>query len=345
MKINFKSLKQKITEQKKQKQLIKQVDANSLFNKETKKSFFKNSNNNLKKLFNDLRNQKTPIDEYFFDLIEEQLLTYDIGYSMTTKIISEIKNQINKEKVAHKTLIIDLITKKILDLYEENLDQNNNLNFDFSHPNIMVIVGVNGVGKTTTIAKLANRYLLQNKKILLIAADTFRAGAVEQLQNWATKLKIEIVVPTKINQDPASVIFKGIEKGYADKFDLIICDTSGRLENKANLMNELTKINKIIKKFDVKAPHETLLILDATTGQSGLTQAKIFNEAIPLTGIILTKLDSSSKGGIILAIKELFNLPVKLIGTGENLDDLSDFEITQYLTSFIDVFDETNERN
>ncbi|MDE6289652.1 MAG: signal recognition particle-docking protein FtsY, partial [Ureaplasma sp.] len=193
----------------------------------------------------------------------------------------------------------------------------------------------------TSIAKITNSFVKQGKKVLLVAGDTFRAGAVEQLKVWAEKLNVDIVYSDKEGQDPASLIYTGVKKGYDEKYDLVICDTSGRLQNKVNLMNELKKIVNVIHKFDETAPHETLLVLDATTGQSGLNQAKSFNEVSNVSGIILTKMDSTSKGGIIFAIKDIFNTPVKFIGLGEFIDDLEPFDLQKFIDGMAAEFDES----
>ena len=206
----------------------------------------------------------------------------------------------------------------------------NEITFQNDGPTVLLVVGVNGVGKTTTIAKLAKRYIDQNKKVLLIAADTFRAGATEQLSIWAERLGCGIVTG-KENQDPASVAYDGVKKAKEENYDLVICDTAGRLQNKLNLMNELAKIKRVIGKEITSAPHETFLIIDATTGQNGVIQAKAFKECTSLTGVIITKMDGTSKGGIILAIRDELGIPVRFIGLGEKMDDLQEFDLDQYL--------------
>ena len=197
-------------------------------------------------------------------------------------------------------------------------------------PTVLLVVGVNGVGKTTSIAKLANRYVKMNKKVMLAAADTFRAGAIEQLKEWGNRLNIEVITGA-VNSDPASVAYTAAKKAKENNIDLLIVDTAGRLQTKTNLMNELSKISRVISKEIPNAPHETFLILDATTGQNGVIQAKAFNEATKITGAVITKMDGTSKGGILLAIRHELNIPVRFMGLGETLDDLKEFDINLYL--------------
>ena len=208
----------------------------------------------------------------------------------------------------------------------------NEIQFKDGEPTVLLVVGVNGVGKTTTIAKLAYRYKKQGKKILLVAGDTFRAGAIEQLTIWSERLGVDIVAG-KENQDPSSVCYDGIKKAKEGKYDLVICDTAGRLQNKTNLMQELSKMKRVIAKEIDSAPHEIFLVIDATTGQNGVIQAKAFKDCTSLTGVIITKMDGTSKGGIILAIRDELSIPVRFIGLGEKMDDLEEFDLDQYLYS------------
>ncbi|MPM48509.1 Signal recognition particle receptor FtsY [bioreactor metagenome] len=214
--------------------------------------------------------------------------------------------------------------------YASKGDITNEITFYKDRPTVLLVVGVNGVGKTTTIAKLANRYLKKNKSVMLIAGDTFRAGAVEQLNEWSKRLKIDIVTGGE-NADPASVVYDGILKAKKDKIDLVIVDNAGRLQTKANLMAELGKIKRVISKEIEGAPQETFLIIDATTGQNGVSQAKAFKEVTDITGIVVTKMDGTSKGGIILAIRNELGIPVRFIGLGEKMDDLEEFDLDSYL--------------
>ena len=267
---------------------------------------------------------------------------YDIGYSATLKIVDAVRDEISYRNINKKELIKDVLLDKMLTYYIQDSSLTTNINLEPNKTNVILIIGANGVGKTTSIAKIANYFVKQNKKILLVAGDTFRAGAIEQLKIWAERLNLDIVTPKKSQQETAAVIYDGLQKGYSENYDLIICDTSGRLQNKVNLMNELKKIYDVIHKFDSSAPHESLLVLDATTGQSGLSQAKMFNEVAKLSGIVLAKMDSTSKGGIVLAIKDMFNIPVKFIGLGEGIDDLRIFDLEKFVDGLVNSFDGIN---
>ncbi|MGL5245962.1 MAG: signal recognition particle-docking protein FtsY [Mycoplasmoidaceae bacterium] len=293
----------------------------------------KKSSNKLSIAIKEISKKYFEVNEEFFENLEEIFILSDFGISATNKIINAIREEIKFQAVKDPKLIESIIIDKIFVYYIQETDVDINLNLENNRTNIILVSGVNGVGKTTSIAKLANILKKDNKKVLLVAADTFRAGAIEQLEIWSERLKVEIVKPEKYGQDPSSVIYKGIKKGKDEKFDVVICDTSGRLENKNNLMEELKKMNKVIKNFDPSAPHEKLLVLDATTGQSGLNQAKVFKEIGDISGIILTKMDGTSKGGIILAIKDIFDIPVKFIGLGESLDDLAPFDLEMFITA------------
>lgn len=285
---------------------------------------FSDALNNLSKRYVSLN------DEYFNELFE-LFISLDIGYSSSEKIINAIKDEVRYQNINNINLIKQIIIDKLFVYYIQDTNFNINLNYVENRTNVFLMIGVNGVGKTTTIAKIANKFKLLNKKVLFVAGDTFRAGAVEQLKIWAERTNSDIVFATNAKQDSPSIIYQGVKKGVEEKYDLVICDTSGRLQNKINLMNELKKIRDVIAKFIPDAPHETLLVLDATTGQSGLNQAKAFHELTPVSGIVLTKMDGSAHGGIILAIKDLFNIPVKLIGLGEQLNDLSEFDLEKYI--------------
>lgn len=271
------------------------------------------------------------IDETYFEELENTLILADVGVKMALQIVNEIKNEVRINNIKDSEIINELIIDKMFAIYASNSFITTTLNILDNQLNVILVVGVNGAGKTTSIAKLAYLLLQQNKKVLLVAGDTFRAGAVEQLSQWAKRLQVPIVVPSKEQQDPASVIYRGIKKGQELEVDVVLCDSAGRLQTKTNLMNELNKIYKVIQKVIIDAPHETLLVIDATTGQNGISQAQNFTEVAPVTGIILTKMDGSSKGGIILAIKESLNIPVKYIGLGEKLDDLEEFDLEQYI--------------
>jgi len=340
----FKNVFKNIDEKKISKKIIKVQEKKSFFNKKIVKEQdafnkgLRNSSKGLAKLIENLTIENSKIDETLFEHIEEVLLSYDIGYNVVNIIIEEIKEEVKFQNIKDINLIKEIFIDKLLIHYIQNSDIDTNINIKENRTNIILLVGANGVGKTTSIAKISKKFKDQNKKILLIAGDTFRAGAVEQLRIWAEKIGVDIVVPQRQNQDAASVIFQGVKKGIEEKYDLVICDTSGRLQNKVNLMNELSKIRDVIQKFDKSAPHEVLLVLDATTGQSGLSQAKGFFEATKVTGIILTKMDSTSKGGIIISINDVFKIPVKFIGLGEKIDDLYPFDLESYIIGMSQAF-------
>jgi fused signal recognition particle receptor len=233
-----------------------------------------------------------------------------------------------------------LIDKMFVSYAQQGNDIVNEIQFKENGPTILLVVGVNGVGKTTTIAKLAYRYQKKGKKVLLVAGDTFRAGAIEQLAVWAERIKVDIVTHPA-NSDPSSVMYDAIKKATSEGYDILLCDTAGRLQTKVNLMNELSKMKRVLQTFMPDAPHETLLVVDATTGQNGMSQAKAFKEATDVSGIILTKLDGTSKGGIVLAIRHEMGIPIKYIGLGEAVDDLEVFDIESYLYGlFADFFED-----
>lgn len=268
------------------------------------------------------------IDDEYFSSLEEILIEADCGVEFTLNIIEQLVDIVKKEKLINLNEINEKLISLMFESYYENGEEINNVSLH-DGLNIFLIVGVNGVGKTTSIAKLANFYLKQNKKVLLVAADTFRAGAKEQLEVWANRLNIEIVVG-KDNEDPASVSYNGVKYAKENNYDLVIVDTAGRLQNKVNLMNELAKIKRVIHKI-VDEDIFTYLVLDATTGQNGVFQAKAFKDVVDINGIIITKMDGTSKGGIILSIKQLLDIKVKFIGLGETINDLEVFDLNKYL--------------
>ncbi len=286
--------------------------------------------NRLKKL----SKKYSKINEEYFEEIEEILISADCGVTFTMNIMEELVDKAKREKITEPDEINDSLFSLLFSSYlKEEEELKKDIVFDHK-PVVILVCGVNGVGKTTTIAKLAHRYILEGKKVLLIAADTFRAGAKEQLTYWSEKINADIV-SGKENGDPASVVFDGLQKSKTRDYDLIIIDTAGRLQNKVNLMNELKKIGKVVEKEGYQLD-ESLLIIDATTGQNGVLQAKAFKEILPLSGIILTKMDGTSKGGIILAIKNELNLPVRFIGLGEKMDDLEVFDLAKYIHGLIE---------
>ena len=269
------------------------------------------------------------VNEDYFEELEEILIEADCGVSFTLNIIDELlEDSKNKKIVSPKEINELLVDKMFLNYLKEGEDIKNELTFD-NLPQVLLMTGVNGVGKTTSIAKLAKRYQDQGKKVLLVAADTFRAGAKEQIQVWGDRLNIPVVSGHE-NEDPASVAYKGVKKGVEENFDLVIVDTAGRLQNKKNLMDELKKIYNVTKKLINHEP-ESFLVIDATTGQNGVLQAKAFKELVNITGIVITKMDGTSKGGIILAIREELGIPVRFIGLGEKYTDLEEFDLDKYL--------------
>ncbi len=269
------------------------------------------------------------VNESYFDELESILIGADLGVNTTMLFIERLKKRVNKENITDPTYLKEVIVDELLIIYVNEESLSDKINFNDNGPTIILMVGVNGVGKTTTIAKLAYKYRQEGKSVMLIAGDTFRAGAVAQLAEWAEKT--DSLFYGEENKDPAGVVFDGLVSAIKNNVDIVLIDTAGRLQNKLNLMKELEKINNVIKKQIPNFPHETLLIIDATTGQNGILQAKGFKEITNLTGIVLTKLDGTAKGGIVLAIKEEINLPVKFVGLGEKATDLKPFDIENYI--------------
>ena len=271
----------------------------------------------------------TKVNDEYFDELESILIKADIGVNTTYKFLDKLKKRVKEEKIEDAEVLREIIIDELFMIYVDGDSLTDKINIQKEGPTVILMVGVNGVGKTTTIGKLANIYHNQGHKVMLIGADTFRAGAVPQLEEWAKRTNSCFC--GKENVDPSSVIYDGLEKALKENCDLILIDTAGRLQNKVNLMNELEKVNKVIGKIIPNAPHETLLVIDATTGQNGISQAESFKEITNITGIVLTKLDGTAKGGIVLAIKEEVKLPVKFIGLGEGINDLKSFDIEEYI--------------
>lgn len=270
------------------------------------------------------------INEDLFDDLTDAFIMADIGVETTLDFIDALKEDERVEGVNDVKELQQIIVDKMFELYLKNEIVNNNLNINKEGLSVFLFVGVNGVGKTTTIAKIAHRLKKQGKKVLLAAGDTFRAGAVDQLEVWANRVGVDIVIK-KGATDPSSVIYDALQKAKNEKYDVLLCDTAGRLQNKVNLMKELEKMNRVIEREVPNAPHETLLVIDATTGQNGLSQAEAFLEVTNITGVILTKLDGTSKGGIVLAIRDKYNIPIKMIGLGEQMEDLEYFDLEEYI--------------
>ena len=281
---------------------------------------------NIKEL---LENSKLDSDD-LFDELEEILIMADVGVSTVVKFVDHLRRNIKVKKIQSPDELMEMIVEQMYELYMKDKQLSNELNLADNRLNVMLFVGVNGVGKTTTIGKIANEYIQKGKKVLMVAGDTFRAGAIEQLRIWSERVHAGFYAKEE-GSDPSSVMYDAINYAKENKYDLILCDTAGRLQNKKNLMSELDKINRVIHREIEGAPHETLLVVDATTGQNGLSQAKIFNEVSNISGIVLTKLDGTAKGGIVLAIREELGIPIKYVGLGEKLSDLEHFDFEEYL--------------
>ncbi|WP_338970353.1 signal recognition particle-docking protein FtsY [Spiroplasma endosymbiont of Labia minor] len=309
------NLKARTTAKKEEKQKKAMIKSSLTFSKELKK----------------LSKKYKKMDSDFFEDLENVLIQTDMGMKMVLEISNSVQKKVKKNSSFDE--IKEILIEELYNSYADSGKFNSQLNYKDGRLNIFMVVGVNGTGKTTSLAKIANYYAKQGKKVLIAAADTFRAGATEQLQEWVDKRLsgVDLVKGQKSNQDPASVVFDSIKVAVEKKYDLLLIDTAGRLQNKQNLMQELAKMHGIIQRTVKDAPHERLLVIDATTGQNGVQQAKAFSEVTNVTGIILTKMDGTSKGGIALSIKDQLNIPVKMIGIGEQLDDLEEFSIDDYV--------------
>lgn len=270
------------------------------------------------------------VNEEYFEELEEILIMADIGVNTVMEFMDRLRSRVQKERIEDPEALKEIIVDELFIIYVDDNILTNKINYNPDGPTVLLFIGVNGVGKTTTIGKLAWKLKEEGKKVLLVAGDTFRAGATKQLEEWSEKVGVSFVGKEE-GADPASVVYDGLEKAKQENYDVVMIDTAGRLQNKVNLMKELEKINRVIQNAIPGAPHETLLIIDATTGQNGISQAKSFQEITNITGIVLTKLDGTAKGGIVLAIKEEVNIPVKYIGLGETKEDLQPFDIEQYI--------------
>lgn len=270
------------------------------------------------------------INQQYFDELERILIEADVGVDLSLEIIKETAKESKIENIQDPEKLNDLLIDKMFISYANKGGSfTTDITFASSGPTVVFMCGVNGVGKTTTVAKLAHIYKEKGLKVLLVAADTFRSGAVEQLVYWADKVGVDIL--SRPNTDPASLCYDALKKALNENYDLVLIDTAGRLQNKKALMDELSKVIRVMKKVIPEAPHETLLVIDANTGQNGISQAEVFKEAVPITGIVITKMDGTSKGGIILSIRDKLSLPVKFIGLGEKMDDLQQFDLDKYL--------------
>ena len=280
---------------------------------------------------NELAARFREINDEYFEELENILIMADVGVSMVMKIVSEIKTEVRIRNITDPREINDIIVDKMFVIYANESVMSTKINYAAEGLTVILMVGVNGAGKTTTIGKLAHRIVHdEGKKVVVAAGDTFRAGAIDQLAVWAERVGVDIV-KGKEGGDPSAVVFDALNKAKETGADVLICDTAGRLQNKVNLMNELEKMNRIIKRVVPEGPHETLLVVDETKGQNGVSQAIEFSKITDITGIVLTKMDGTAKGGIVLSIKDQLNIPVKFIGLGEQVDDLQEFDLEQYI--------------
>ena len=311
---------------------VENNDTNKTLNEEVKvyeKGLTKSREGFVSKLM-ELTNKYKNINDDYFDELEEILIMADIGVNTVMDFIDRLKKRVSSEKINDPKLLKEIIVDELFIIYVNDSVLVNKINYSEDGPTVILFVGVNGVGKTTTIGKIAWKLKNEGKKVLLVGGDTFRAGAVEQLKEWADKVEVSFYGKEE-GSDPSSVLYDGLQKAISEKFDVVLVDTAGRLQNKVNLMNELEKMNKVITNVKGSGPEETLLVIDATTGQNGISQAKAFKEIVDITGIVLTKLDGTAKGGIVLAIKERVGIPVKFIGLGEAKEDLQVFDIEKYI--------------
>ncbi|MGE7621861.1 signal recognition particle-docking protein FtsY [Viridibacillus sp. NPDC096237] len=289
---------------------------------------------------NDLVARYRTVDEDFFEELEDLLLQADVGFETVMELMDKLRFEVQRQNIKDTAGIQSVISEKLVEIYESNDEESIELNIQDGELTVILFVGVNGVGKTTTIGKLAHRLKQEGKSVILAAGDTFRAGAIDQLQVWGDRVGVEVIKQAE-GSDPAAVMYDAIRAAKNRGADVLICDTAGRLQNKVNLMNELEKVHRVISREIPNAPHEVLLALDATTGQNALVQAQTFKEATNVTGIVLTKLDGTAKGGIVLAIRNKLHIPVKFVGLGEKMDDLQPFDTERYVYGlFADALDQ-----
>lgn len=301
------------------------------------------SRENFQNKLNDLLAMYRTVDEDFFEALEEMLIQADVGFNTVMDLVESLRMEAKRRNITETADLREVIVEKIVEIYEQEDDKLQEMNIQEDDLTVILMVGVNGVGKTTTIGKLAHRYKGQGKKVMLAAGDTFRAGAIEQLQVWGDRVGVEVIKQSE-GSDPAAVMYDAIGAAKNRGADILICDTAGRLQNKANLMTELEKVKKVLSRAVPGAPHEVLLALDATTGQNALVQAKAFKEVTDVSGIVLTKLDGTAKGGIVLAIRNELHIPVKFVGLGEKLDDLQPFDAESYVYGlFADMIEASTE--
>ncbi|RHW36440.1 signal recognition particle-docking protein FtsY [Neobacillus notoginsengisoli] len=291
---------------------------------------------------NDLVARYRKVDEDFFEELEEILIQADVGFDTVMELIDQLKYEVKRRNITDTAEVQTVISEKLVDIYNSGENQTSTLNIQDNALTVILFVGVNGVGKTTTIGKLAHKFITEGKSVFLAAGDTFRAGAIDQLEVWGDRVGAPVIKQAE-GSDPAAVMFDAIQAAKSRNADILLCDTAGRLQNKVNLMKELEKVKRVIEREIPGAPHEVLLVLDATTGQNALIQAKTFKEATDVTGIVLSKLDGTAKGGIVLAIRNELKIPVKFVGLGERMDDLQEFDPEKYVYGlFADQVDKTD---
>ena len=307
------------------------------------KAGLEKSRQNFQEQLNNLIARYRKVDEDLFEALEEMLITDDVGFNTVMQLTDELRTEAQRRNIQDTADLREVIVEKIVEIYHQEDDQSEVMNLEDGRLNVILMVGVNGVGKTTTIGKLAYRYKMEGKKVMLAAGDTFRAGAIQQLKVWGERVGVDVVSQSE-GSDPAAVMYDAINAAKNKGVDILICDTAGRLQNKANLMQELDKMKRVIGRAVPGAPHEALLCLDATTGQNALSQARSFKEVTNVSGIVLTKLDGTAKGGIVLAIRNELHIPVKYVGLGEQLDDLQPFNPESYVYGlFADMIEQNEE--
>ncbi|MGW6665477.1 signal recognition particle-docking protein FtsY [Peribacillus sp. NPDC055009] len=333
----FKKLKEKFTTQE-EKEKEKSVEAEVSIGEKFKQGLTKTRNSFTGRV-NELVARYRKVDEDFFEELEEILIQADVGFDTVMELIDQLKREVKLRNISDTREVQSVISEKLVEIYQGDDEATSSLNIQVEGLTVILFVGVNGVGKTTTIGKLAHRFKMEGKSVVLAAGDTFRAGAIEQLEVWGERVGVSVIKQGE-GSDPAAVMFDAIQAAKARKADILICDTAGRLQNKVNLMKELEKVKRVIEREVPGAPHEVLLALDATTGQNALIQAKTFKEATNVSGIVLTKLDGTAKGGIVLAIRNELAIPVKFVGLGEKMDDLQEFDAEKYVYGlFADIID------
>ncbi|HEY9577844.1 MAG TPA: signal recognition particle-docking protein FtsY [Pseudobacillus sp.] len=298
---------------------------------------------NFSNKVNDLVARYRKIDEDFFEELEEILIGADVGFDTVMELIDQLKHEVKRRNTKDPAEVQDIITEKLVEIYQNGEDAPNELNIQEEGLTVILFVGVNGVGKTTTIGKLAHKFKSEGKNVLLAAGDTFRAGAIEQLEVWGERTGVDVIKQGE-GSDPAAVMYDAVQAAKSRQADILLCDTAGRLQNKVNLMKELEKVKRVIEREVPGAPHEVMIVLDATTGQNAMIQAKTFKEATDVSGIVLTKLDGTAKGGIVLAIRKELEIPVKFVGLGEKMDDLQQFDAEKYVYGlFSPAFEEKDQ--